>query len=345
MNNHEYFFELINLKIDNTLTAEQKLELDEHLLSCTECADRLRTYELLHDFSDDLLVSPPEGFRSGVIDKIQSEMKVVSPKRRIASRVIPFIGTAAVLALVLYTGVYEYIFPTKSSSPDSAMTKQAVEAYGSENESMQATASMGSDEGGSSEAPDSSLKLWKESVEGDNKTDDADTANDGFLSGSREGLNAISGAMPEKGSNLFDTATAKIGDSVAGFIITSIETEDFNGSRSVTIAFDGETTLSGTLYHDNNELGYWGKFIYFYIDDDCASFLPYPIDDDRPIWFGFDNYDEVVELLDTKPEDEGQTVAYQAAIVIDSYTVVQGPSEGCNFGTLKSILTLDRLED
>ena len=50
MNNHEYFFELINLKIDNTLTAEQKLELDEHLLSCTECADRLRTYELLHDF-------------------------------------------------------------------------------------------------------------------------------------------------------------------------------------------------------------------------------------------------------------------------------------------------------
>ena len=271
-------------------------------------------------------------------------MKVVSPKRRIASRVIRLSVLLQYGSRSIH-GVYEYIFPTKSSSPDSAMTKQAVEAYGSENESMQATASMGSDEGGSSEAPDSSLKLWKESVEGDNKTDDADTANDGFLSGSREGLNAMSGAMPEKGSNLFDTATAKIGDSVAGFIITSIETEDFNGSRSVTIAFDGETTLSGTLYHDNNELGYWGKFIYFYIDDDCASFLPYPIDDDRPIWFGFDNYDEVVELLDTKPEDEGQTVAYQAAIVIDSYTVVQGASEGCNFATLKSILTLDRLED
>jgi len=334
---HEYFIELVNLKIDNMLTAEQDIELDEHLQSCSECSDRLRVYELLHNFSADLLVSPPEGFRNDVMDKIQSTKKIHLPKRQIFSRIVPLIGAAAVLALVLYTGVYEYLFPTKSMSKYDAPLEAAY-ASKSEDESPMATAMV--IDGGSSIDESYSGSITREGS-GKEVTEDEAKASIEY----HKGLFAGNDKMSEKGSNLFDTATAKVGDEVAGFVITDIATEDYNGGSSVIIAFDGEATLSGTLYHDNNELGYWGKFIYFYIDDDCAEFLPYPVDDDRQIWFGFDNYDEAVEMLETMPEDEGQTIAYQAVITIDSYTVVQGASEGCNFATLKSILSLNRLDD
>lgn len=343
MNNHEYFLELINLKTDNMLTAEQESELDGHLKGCSECADRLRMYELIHDFSEELLVSPPEGFTSDVMDKIRSNTIIKSPKRRIASRIITAVGAAAVLALVLYTGVYEYIFPKDNeTSVLTAMDKAEYISGVKVDEDQQISATSGEDTGTNSSVNDSSSVLPKDTADSNGSSDESGAAH---KDNKKTDLFASGAAMPEVGSNLFDTSTAEIGDEVAGFIITDIDADYNDDDSSVHVVFQGEATLSGTLYHDNNELGHWGKFIYFYIDDDCSEFLPYPDDDDRQIWFGFDNYDEAVKMLDTQPGDEGVTIAYQAVIVIDNYTVMQGATEGCNFATLKSVLTLNRLDD
>lgn len=343
MKNHEYYYELVSLKIDNMLTAEQEIELEEHLSGCSECRDRLVMYNTLRDLADDLLVEPPASFASSVMGKIELEKKGLQPRRRILSRVLTLAGAAAAITLLLYTGVSQgYLVGGGTATKD--LAPMQVEATASEKIMSEAgdadlSAMFKSEEAENELAlsSDDSSKNDSSSIRGFSKAPDA-TAKSAGGSSSYYGE-----SMPDTGSNIFDPSVAEVGDEVVGFIITDIETEFTESTRDVRVVFDGEVTLSGTLYYDNNEQGYWGKFIYFYIDDDCAGFLPYPIGDDRQIWFGVENHDEVVDLLDIQPEDEGRTIEYSAVIVIDSYTVVLGSSEGGNFASIKSILTLNRL--
>lgn len=342
MKNHEYYFELVSLKIDNMLTAEQEAELEDHLPYCSECRDRLVMYRTIREMAEDLLAEPPASLVSGVMNKVELEKKERMPKQRFVSRILTFAGAAAAVALLLYTGVSEGLLIGGVTSKDSA-TMQFSE-----------TSMADEDLYGEREGP---MSITAEAVtEAPVATDDSSAmaapSNKTYLDGADASVKSGNGRslyygndMPKAGSNLFDPATAKVGDEVAGFKITEVETEYDENTRDARVVFDGEVTLSGTLYYDNNEEGYWGRFIYFYIDDDCAGFLPYPVGDDRQIWFGVENYDGAVEMLDIQPEDEGKTIEYQAVIVIDSYTVVLGSSEGCNFASLKSILTLNRIAE
>ncbi|NLM61247.1 MAG: hypothetical protein GX193_04125 [Clostridiales bacterium] len=341
MKKHEYYFELVSLKIDNMLTADQETELEEHLASCSECRDRLVMYNSIRDLADDLLVEPPVSLVSSVMNKLELEKKGRLPRQRIVSRILTFAGAAAAIVLLLYTGTFMG-FPGGGTSKNDMLTMQLSEAPAAERLMPE------SEEEKMSSLSDSADNDIKFALSSDGSPASA-TAPDESLYDSngtaKSGGIGRSEGMPATGSNLFDPGTIKVGDEVAGFKVTDIETEYFEDARDVLVVFDGEATLSGTLYYDNNEQGFWGKFIYFYIDDDCAGFLPYAVGDDRQIWFGIENHDEAVGMLDVQPEDEGKTIAYSAVIVIDNYTVVLGSSEGCNFATLKSILTLNRLPD
>lgn len=339
MKQHEYYEELVNGKVDGMLTPEQESELDAHLSACSECRERLDIYQMIHTMSDDLLEEPPENFTGGVMYKIGLEKKQLSFKRRLTSRLFTIAGAAAAIALLIWSGTFRSILPINRAATDSAMisagTASVADAASAPESALAGEASPAAD------AADEDNSGLKSSVMQKGPTAPEEGATGGAPSESPLMFGFAAPALTA--SNVFDPKTAKVGDQVAGFTITDLQAEYYGEAKDVKVDFTGEATLSGTLYYDNDENGHWGRFIYFYIDDDCAELLPYPVDDDRAIWFGIDNFEDVIGELEVNPEDEGSTISFQAMIVIDGYTVIQNSSEGCNFTTLKEIITIERI--
>lgn len=304
MNGHDFYRELLSAKVDGVLTDEERLLLEDHLAACPDCRSVLAFYEKIHEYADDLSVDPPENFSGTVLYRIDAARSL----RRWLPRALSAAGVAAVLALVLWRNPFPLTNLEGLQTAQDMANPVSVEAVPE------------------SDTPGATAPSYKSfSIAPEEQP-------------SEQGNLTIAFA-----SNRFDPATAAVGDQVAGFRISSIQANYGETSKEVSVQFSGEATLSGTLYFDNQETGYWGKFVYFYIDDDCYDLLPYPLDDDRKIWFGFDNNDEVLPWLETHIEDEGETLAYRATIVINSYTVLQNPTEGANYATLKDILQIERI--
>jgi len=331
MKNHEYYEELVNLKVDDMLTAEQEAELAEHMAACADCRERLEMYLMVRRLSDELLVEPPEDFTSGVMYKVGLEKSKNSLKKRFLPHIFTIAGAAAAIALLIYSGTFKSV-----TSPELNLASGAADSAASGAAQAPSEAGSGSDNGAvAMDAPNLESIPQPTAVpkESEKKVDEDMRSSDlfGFSS---------SACVAE---NVFDPAKAKVGDQVAGFEITEIEPGHPNNAEDVRIVFEGEATLTGTLYFDNNENAKWGKFIYFYADSESAANLPYPSDDTGEVWFGIDNYNEAVKLLDTAPEDEGKTITYDAVIVINSYTITQDSSDSCNFATLKNIVSFNRI--
>jgi hypothetical protein len=279
--------------------------------------------------------------------KVGLERKQNSLKRHLLPRIFTITGAAAAIAILIYSGAFKSIIQSNKEAAGSilANTAAADEAapnratgYGTADSGAEITAA-GEEETGTA---DTQKKSADAQIEAAPEEPAAPVPSAESQSGARSfGFTATSAPA----ANVFDPAAAKVGDVVAGFEITDIEVSDRDASKDVRVVFDGETTLSGTLYFDDDENARWGKFIYFYVDDESAGLLPYPLNDDRQVWFGIDNYDDAVKMLDVQPEDEGKTIAYRAVIVINSYTVIQGSEEGCNYASLKSIETISRLSE
>ena len=75
MSFHDYYEELVNLRVDGMLTPAEEAELDAHLAECPECRERLEIYQSIHQLSEDLLEEPPEIFTDGVMYKVGLEKK------------------------------------------------------------------------------------------------------------------------------------------------------------------------------------------------------------------------------------------------------------------------------
>jgi anti-sigma factor RsiW len=340
MKQHEYYEELVNLKVDGILTPEQETELDAHLSVCGECRERLDLYAMIHSMSDDLLEEPPENFAGGVMYRIGLEKKQNSFKRLLTARIFTIAGAAAAIALLVWSGTIQSIFPINRAATESARIAADSAMAG------EAAPVASPDEKGGTVA-ESPMLQQSQTAPADSAAADAASGADNTAKeseGESDSPMMFGFAAPSlSASNVFDPKTILVGDLVAGFTVTDAQVNDNGDTKDVKIEFSGTATLSGTLYYDNDENGHWGKFLYFYIDDDCAELLPYPADDDRAIWFGIENFEDIVGKLEVNPEDEGSTISYKAMIVIDGYTVIQNSSEGCNFSTLKEIVTIDRI--
>jgi len=335
MKNHEYYEDLVNLKVDDMLTAGQEDELAKHLTVCPECRDRLDLYMMVRKMSDDLLVDPPENFASDVMHKVGLEKSGKSLKKKFLPHIFTVAGAAAAVALLIYSGAFKL---GSTSAPNNA----SIAAPDSESDKLTAaSAEAGSGNDNGAVAMDT---VEPEAAPIPQPTFAPEEPRLKSDEGSRSGSYGLIGMAPDA-KNKFDVSTAEVGDFVAGFEIVEIDSGNSNNGENLRIVFAGEATLTGTLYFDNNEYAKWGKFIYFRADEESASLLPLPSDDTGEVWIGIDNYDETVKMLDIAPEDEGKTLTYDAVIVIKSYTISQDFPEGYNFATLENIVSLNRISE
>ncbi len=318
MNKHSYYHELVNLKIDDSLSAAQGTELSAHLETCADCAELIKVYSLIHDLSDSMLVEPPENFTSSVMYKISRNNKPI-PFKKYFPRVISLVGAAAVVSLVIWgnaKGFFGFNMNMSDSAAPPAM-KSAMVADDADVSGSQTSEEEGPAYGSSSTP---------------SEHNDIASAPELF-STDKESLD----------SNLFDPSLAEPGDVVAGFTLTSNATTYTENIPETVVEFTGEATLSGILSFENNDDGFWGKFAYFTIDDDCFELLPYATNDTRTVWFGFTNQDYALEHLEIHPDDAGNTINFRAMITIDSYSIYLGSTDGCNFASLKDVHFIERI--
>jgi hypothetical protein len=337
MKNHEYFEELVNLKVDGMLAAEQEAELDAHLKTCPDCRNRLDIYMTVKRLSDDLLVDPPEDFTRDVMSRLGLEKSRKSPGRRLLPRIFTIAGAAAAIAILIFSGTFKSFL----RSGDKSYSLSAADTARESRAALPEQAGSGSLDDGAITPGHDEVPAGKPPVPNPDDESAKMTEADKTL----QPPQAFGAAGFDAGTgNVFDPANSRVGDVLMGFEIVEIETET-PGGENIRIVFDGEATLTGTLYFDNNENARWGKFIRFHADSGSAAILPYPSDGFGDVWFGIDNYDQAVKMLDAGPEDEGKTIVYNAVIVIDGYTVTQNSSDIPAFATLKSIESHNRISD
>ncbi len=104
MNSHEYYEELLSLRLDGLLTDEQERELEEHLESCPGCRE---TLELLSGVREtlDIDAEPPEGLADAVMDAVRGDIRAKrAVKRRRISIGAGLFAAAAVLAVAVIPG-------------------------------------------------------------------------------------------------------------------------------------------------------------------------------------------------------------------------------------------------
>ena len=108
----ERCMELLSLRLDGELTAEEEQWLSQHLEQCSDCREIAEQLERLHGAFTQLEDIPaPEGFAQGVMARIRAEeavpssqkqTKVIHMFRRPQARALAGLAACAVLCLGVY---------------------------------------------------------------------------------------------------------------------------------------------------------------------------------------------------------------------------------------------------
>src|SRR5690606_5662483 len=101
-------------------------------------------------------------------------------------------------------------------------------------------------------------------------------------------------------------------------------------SFGANVQFSGVVTVQGT-YHYQPEHEFLGNEISFKVDDESLTQLPKLIQDERYIWFTFENQEEAITLLDISEQEKSEG---EATVIIDNYKINYAPTEIWNTATL-----------
>jgi len=124
--------------------------------------------------------------------------------------------------------------------------------------------------------------------------------------------------IPKYVSNPFDENNASVGDQVVGHVIKEIaQLEDLT-----KIVFEGEVELTGTYYHDNDDV--LGKIVEFVPDEASSVLLPRISQDITSVKFILADYEQVVSNF-----GELDTTGY-ATITINNYSISYGTDKAYN---------------
>lgn len=133
-------------------------------------------------------------------------------------------------------------------------------------------------------------------------------------------------------NNRFDPSKIKPGDRILGLEVVSVEVNSMPNNRFYgKTRFRGEVTLSGT--YDAGEPGDEIGVPCFYVDKDSELKLPRFVEDERTVWFCFNNHQKAKKVLGgvgTKPK--------KATIVIKNYETAYYPSDVFDTATLVRVV-------
>lgn len=133
-------------------------------------------------------------------------------------------------------------------------------------------------------------------------------------------------------TNRFDPRKVKRGDRILGFEVVSVEVSSMPNNRFYgKTRFRGEVTLSGT--YDAGQPGDEIGLPCFYVDETSARKLPRFINDERTVWFCFNNPDKAKQVLGGVG-----TQRKKATIVIKDYETVYYPSDVFDTATLVRVV-------
>ena len=145
-----------------------------------------------------------------------------------------------------------------------------------------------------------------------------------------------------QGTNIFSLEDIKAGDEVAGMEVLSMEpfNEKYNmgvpvrelSESNVSIEFGGEVTLTGEYYYANSDM-VLDQHCFGSLDEISIKKLPQLSSDKRPIWFCFENKEQVERILGGK---DGM-----ATIVIDRYILNIYPSEIFSKARFKDVISVE----
>lgn len=134
-----------------------------------------------------------------------------------------------------------------------------------------------------------------------------------------------------KADNIFDGKQVKVGDTVAGMKIISLEIHPENGEDyDAYISFEGEATVSGKFKHMKDD-EFLGDEIVFEVDKESESKLPKLQHDERYVWFTFTNRDAAEKALG--PSGSGGT----ATVTIKNYGINYAHTEIWNTAELVKV--------
>ena len=143
---------------------------------------------------------------------------------------------------------------------------------------------------------------------------------------------ARSAAATPYGAPVFDPATLRPGDQVAGLMVERVET-----ARGVDSTWYGDVTFSGPIELDGSVIPHFDsevRAICFESDSTSAARLPrWPGDVRRP-WFCFENDSDAVRALGPAGS------ARRARILIDRFTSTWHPTDVWNTARLARVIEI-----
>jgi len=125
-------------------------------------------------------------------------------------------------------------------------------------------------------------------------------------------------------NNSFKIETAKAGDKIGAMKVVSIG--EYNGN----VLFEGEVTISGSykVITDDDLLG--SIWCMEDLDDASLKLIPQEVDDERSVWFCFNNEDKASVLL-------GNESLEKVTVSIDDYYINLKQSSVYNTATLVEV--------
>lgn len=100
----EQYTELISAAVDDALSSEEELILDEHLAVCPRCRSLLKELSVLDVALGECSAEVPEGFSQRVMEAVQAEEAAKQPVKKSGGKWKNYLATAAVLVLVVAGG-------------------------------------------------------------------------------------------------------------------------------------------------------------------------------------------------------------------------------------------------
>jgi hypothetical protein len=140
-----------------------------------------------------------------------------------------------------------------------------------------------------------------------------------------------SAAPPVALSPVFDPATIRPGDAVAGLTVSRVDVQRAYDSTLVgNVRFGGEITLDGTLrpHHDFPE----NRSYCFDVDSSSVARLPRWPADTRRVWLCFSNDERAAQLLGAP----GAT--RRVRVVVDDYQTVRHYSDAVDEAMLVRVI-------
>ncbi len=142
--------------------------------------------------------------------------------------------------------------------------------------------------------------------------------------------------QPAKAGNIFEGEQVKVGDTVAGMRIVSLEIHPENGADyDAYICFEGEATVTGTFKHMKDD-EFLGDEISFKVDEASQGILPKLRHDERYVWFTFSNREAAAEAFGP-PGSEGT-----ATVTIKDYCINYAHTEIWNTAELTKAETVTK---